>query len=119
MGDRINFAFKDREGHAVVLYSHWGATGWQHDIAGALEHARPRWDDSAYGTRMMISYLISDNLMDETGYGIYAVTDTSCLDSSFDQVIIIDFSDKTVIDGSVAVDWDKFVIAYSAGVPTS
>ena len=90
MGDRINFAFKDREGHAVVLYSHWGATGWQHDIAGALEHARPRWDDSAYGTRMMISYLISDKLMDETGYGIYAVTDTSCLDSSFDQVIFLE-----------------------------
>jgi hypothetical protein len=119
MGDRINFAFKDREGHAVILYSHWGATGWQHDIAAALEHARPRWDDSAYGTRMMISYLIQDSILDETGYGIYAVTDTSCLNGSYDQVIVIDFADKTVNDGPVSVEWDKFITAYFAGAPAT
>lgn len=112
MGARINFAFKDREGHAVVLYSHWGETTWQTDLANAIQHARPRWSDSAYGTRMMISYLISDQIMSELGFGIYAVTDVSCLNDSFDDVVIVDFADQTVRT-NVSVDWDKFVAAYS------
>jgi hypothetical protein len=117
MGDRINFAFRDSDGSAVVLYSHWGATGWQHDIAAALEHARPRWNDYPYGTRMMISYLIQDSILDETGYGIYSVSG-----DNFDlgeETIIIDFSHKTVSDGAVSVEWDKFVMAYFAGAPAT
>lgn len=112
MGARINYAFKDREGHAVVLYSHWGETEWQRDIAMAIEHARPRWSDSSYGTRMMISYLIQDSVLDETGFGIYAVTDVSCLEDSGDPVIVIDFGNQTVTD-SVPVDWNAFINAYA------
>jgi len=40
MGARINFVFKDSEqGPVVVLYSHWGQTEWESDIAAALLHA--------------------------------------------------------------------------------
>jgi len=52
MGARINFVFKDAEAavgeptSSVVLYSHWGQDGWEVDIAKALEHAKPRWNDS-------------------------------------------------------------------------
>ncbi len=61
MGARINYVFKDSEtGPMVVLYSHWGETEWQRDLAQALQHAKPRWDDSSYGTRMIISYLMAD-----------------------------------------------------------
>ncbi len=35
MGARINFVFKDSAvGPSLVLYSHWGQTEWEVDIAG-------------------------------------------------------------------------------------
>jgi hypothetical protein len=48
MGARINFVFKDVQTRCilhVVLYSHWGETEWQRDLAMALQHAKPRWRD--------------------------------------------------------------------------
>ena len=111
MGARINFVFKDSEsGPSVVLYSHWGQTDWQTDIAAALDHARPRCSDSSYGTRMMISYLIQDSVLGETGFGIYAINNDSY--DLGEQTVVIDFVNKTVTD-NVSVDWDKFVAAYS------
>jgi hypothetical protein len=111
MGARINFVFKDSEqGPVVVLYSHWGQTDWQTDIAAALTHAKPRWNDSSYGTRMMISHLIQHSILDETGFGIYAI-DQDGYDLG-EQTILIDFTNKTVTD-NVSVPWDKFVAAYS------
>lgn len=113
MGARINFVFKDGTDSSVVLYSHWGQDSWETDIAAALVHAKPRWFDSTYGTRMMISYLISDSILDETGFGIYAVSG-----DNFDlgeQTVVIDFVNKTVTD-NVPVDWDAFINAY-ASVP--
>jgi hypothetical protein len=111
MGARINFVFKETtDGPSVVLYSHWGQDSWETDIAAALEHSKPRWNDSSYGTRMMISYLIKESILDETGFGLYAVNGTN-----FDlgeQTVIIDFVNKTVTD-NVSVDWDKFVAAYA------
>jgi len=110
MGARINFVFKDSEkGPLVVLYSHWGQTEWQTDIAAALQHSKPRWQDSSYGTRMMISYLIKDSIMDETGFGIYAI-DQDGYDLG-EQTVIIDFITKTVTD-NVSVSWDAFINAY-------
>lgn len=111
MGARINYVFKDSEsGPSVVLYSHWGQDSWQQDIASALNHARPRWNDSSYGTRMMISYLIQDQVMDETGFGIYAVVGDNY--DLGEQTVVIDFVNKTVTD-TVSVDWDAFINAYA------
>jgi hypothetical protein len=109
MGARINYVFRDGTDTSVVLYSHWGQTEWETDIAGALQHAKPRWDDSAYGTRMMISYLTQHNVLDETGFGIYAVAEGSY--DLGEQTVVIDFTNKTITD-NVAVDWDKFILAY-------
>jgi hypothetical protein len=111
MGARINFVFKDSEqGPSVVLYSHWGQDGWETDIAAALEHSKPRWGDSSYGTRMMISYLIQHNILDETGFGIYAIEGNNY--DLGEQTVLIDFITKTVTD-NVSVPWDKFVAAYA------
>lgn len=113
MGARINFVFKDsEEGPSVVLYSHWGQDSWQTDLASAIEHAKPRWGDSSYGTRMMISHLIQHSILDETGYGIYAITGNNY--DLGEQTIVIDFSNQTVTD-NVSVKWDRFISAY-AGV---
>jgi hypothetical protein len=110
MGARINYIFKDGTGIATVLYSHWGQDNWQHDIALALEHALPRWSDSSYGTRMMISHLIKDSIMDETGFGIYAINDSN-LDLG-EQTVVIDFTNHTITD-DVTIEWTKFVAAYA------
>lgn len=112
MGARINFVFKDGSDSSVVLYSHWGQTDWQTDIAGALEHAKPRWNDSSYGTRMMISYLMQHEILDEHGFGIYSINNVGSMDLG-EQTVVIDFVNKTVTDIH-PVPWDKFVAAYKA-----
>jgi hypothetical protein len=117
MGARINFVFKDSEdGPSVVLYSHWGQSEWETDIAGALQHAKPRWEDSSYGTRMMISYLMQHNILDETGFGIYAINGNNY--DLGEQTVVIDFTNKTITD-NVSVDWDNFVLAYSPKILVS
>ena len=116
MGARINFVFVESEpalgepSAHVVLYSHWGQTEWQQDIAMALEHSRARWNDSSYFTRMMISYLIQDSVLDETGFGIYAINGTNY--DLGEQTVVIDIANKTVID-NLPVDWDAFINAYA------
>jgi hypothetical protein len=115
MGARINFVFKDSEPAIgepyayVVLYSHWGQDSWQPDLAMALQHSKPRWNDSSYATRMIISYLMQDAVLDETGFGIYAINDTNY--DLGDQTVIIDFINKTVTDIH-PVKWDNFIQAY-------
>ena len=112
MGARINFVFKDSaEGPSVVLYSHWGQDNWEIDIAAALQHSKPRWGDSSYGTRMMISYLTQHNVLDETGFGLYAINGTNY--DLGEQTVIIDFTNQTVTD-NVPVEWDKFIAAYAS-----
>jgi hypothetical protein len=106
MGARINFVFKDSEPAVgepaawVVLYSHWGADTWQFDIANAINHASPRIgiNDTSYGTRMMISYLMSETILEETGYGIYAITNSGSMDL-YHETVVIDLVNKTV-DGT-------------------
>jgi hypothetical protein len=110
MGARINFVFKDSEqGPMVVLYSHWGETEWQRDLAMALQHSKPRLGDSSYGTRMIISYLMQDCILEETGFGIFAIANDG-LDLG-DPTVLIDFTTNTVTD-RVSVPFDKFMGAY-------
>jgi hypothetical protein len=116
MGARINFVFKDREDKpAVVLYSHWGQDEWQRDLAMALQHSKPRWSDYAYFNRMMISYLMQDSLLDETGFGIYAITGTDY--DLGDTTVVIDIAKETIIDdnGNI-VAWLDFINAYAPKV---
>lgn len=110
MGARINFVFKDGTDSSVVLYSHWGQDSWEPDLAEALVHARPRLDDSSYGTRMIISYLIQHNILDETGFGIYSIVNNGSMDLG-EQTVIIDFVNKTVTDNH-PVEFGAFVNAY-------
>jgi hypothetical protein len=95
MGARVNFIFNDGTPHAVGLYSHWGADSWEHDLAQAIKHAEPRKGDYSYWTRMVISHLIQNELLDETGYGIYAINPTST-PSIYDEVVEIDLVKSTV-----------------------
>jgi hypothetical protein len=113
MGARINFVFTDGTDSSVVLYSHWGQDTWQPDLAMALQHSKPRWSDSSYGTRMIISYLIQDAVLDQYGFGIYAINGTNY--DLGEQTVIVDFVNKTVTDIH-SVSWDDFVQAYGPKV---
>ncbi len=95
MGARVHFVFNDGSKSAVVLYSHWGADSWEQDLAQAIRHAEPRKGDYSYWTRMVISHLIQNELLDETGYGIYAIDPTST-PSIYDEVVEIDLVNSTV-----------------------
>jgi len=113
MGARINYIFKNSEPAIgepysyVVLYSHWGEDNWEQDIAIALDHARPRWGDESYLTRMVISYLIKDQLLDQHGFGIYAINDIT--HDLGDTTVIVDINQETIIDGDKKLDWDLFI----------
>jgi hypothetical protein len=114
MGARINYVFKDSLTHpSVVLYSHWGETEWQRDLSMALQHSRPRWIDASYATRMMISYLTQDSVLEETGFGIYAVNGPNY--DLGERTVVIDFNTKTIYEAGsdIRVKWDAFVNAYA------
>jgi hypothetical protein len=70
MGDRANFAFVDRKGDSIVLYGHWAGHQMLNRLAEAVGHARPRWNDSSYATRIAVSRLVSDQWNMETGWGL-------------------------------------------------
>lgn len=96
MGARCTFVFKQSEDLAVALYSHWGEDSLHRDLALALQHAAPRLTDHSYGTRMAISYLLKDNILDETGYGIYACNPNDL--GFMDHPILINLVNSTIED---------------------
>jgi hypothetical protein len=69
MGSRTNFQLKDFHG-SIWLYSHSGGDFKSSDLAMALIKAEPRWSDTAYGIRIVISQLIGERWPYETGFGI-------------------------------------------------
>jgi hypothetical protein len=97
MGARVNFVFDDGTESLVVLYSHWGAETWQDDLAGALDHAQNRKGDHSYFTRMVISHLIKDEILMETGFGIYAIGRDD-IGETFDKTVVLDLLSNTVTD---------------------
>jgi len=96
MGARVTFVFNDGTDHAVGLYSHWGADSWEHDLAQAIRHAEPRRGDTSYFTRMVISHLIQNELLDETGYGIFAMNPNEPTQLWATEVVEIDLVKETV-----------------------
>jgi hypothetical protein len=97
MGARINYVFDDGTESLTVLYSHYGEYTWQDDLAGALDHAKPRLGDHSYFTRMIISYLIKDSILNPTGFGIYAIKNTE-ISEMWDKVVVIDLVNSLVTD---------------------
>ena len=90
MGARVNYIFDDGTNALTVLYSHWGAESIDYDLEQAFEHADVRLGDNSYWTRMVISHLIQDEILDETGYGIFAITrdEINTLDNWGENVIV-------------------------------
>jgi hypothetical protein len=107
MGARCTFVFKQSEDLAVALYSHWGEDSMHSDLAQALQHAAVRNGDTHYYTRMAISYLLKDSILDETGFGLYACNPN---DLGFaDHPILIDLTNNTITDETGSHDINSFV----------
>ena len=97
MGARINFVFDDGTDSLVNLYSHWGESNWEDDLIGALIHAQPRKGDTSYFIRMVISHLMKDYVLDETGFGIYAIN-RSEIANNFDKTVVLDLVNNLLTD---------------------
>jgi len=111
MGARCTFVFKQSEDLAVALYSHWGEDSMHSDLAQALQHAVVRKSDNEYYTRMAVSYLLKDSILDETGFGLYACNPN---DLGFaDHPILIDLTNNTITDETGSHDIDSFVNYHS------
>ncbi len=111
MGARCTFVFKQSEDLAVALYSHWGEDSMHSDLAQALQHAVLRKSDNEYYTRMAVSYLLKDSILDETGFGLYACNPN---DLGFaDHPILIDLTNNTITDETGSHDIDSFVNYHS------
>jgi len=98
MGARINFVFDDGTDSLVNLYSHWGESNWENDLIDALVHAQPRKGDYSYFTRMVISHLMKDQMLDETGFGIYAISRSEIGNQSFDKTVVLDLVNNLLTD---------------------
>ena len=125
MGARCTFVFKQKEDLGVALYSHWGEDSMYQDLAQALQHAAVRKGDIEYYTRMAISHLLKDSILDETGFGLYACNPNDL--GFMDHPILIDLTNNTISHDDVNhKDIDSFInynlpdpIAVDAGIPTA
>ena len=97
MGARINFVFDDGSDAVTILYSHYGEYTWQEDLSAALDHAKPRQGDYSYFTRMIISHLMQDAILSETGFGIFAIKRDE-ISTLFDKVVVLDLVNSTLTD---------------------
>ena len=91
MGDRANFGFVQPNGNTIVLYGHWAGHQMLGRLADAVIAARPRWNDTAYATRIAISQLIKDDWNSETGWGLHV---NEIADNEH-KIAIVDFSQQT------------------------
>lgn len=95
MGDRATFGFrKDKNSQPIWLYSHWGGVNRVHDLANAIEAARPRWTDYHYANRIAISQIVGDDWSGELGYGISLGEDMPHPD--YDTILIVNWESREV-----------------------
>lgn len=114
MGDRIVYTIKQDKDLSLNLYSHWGGYDRFENLANALQAAQPRWDDSAYAARIIVSQLIGDQWAEETGFGLWASTEGGSYGGDHPD-ITIDLVYKTISDETGTHTFEQF-IAYH-GMP--
>lgn len=109
MGARTNFHFKTEEG-MLTLYSHWGGDSKDVDLAMALQKAKPRFGDTGYALRIVISQLIGSDWDSETGFGIYVGPEGGEEEYHY---TMVDFTTNTVIDTNSSHTIDEYINYYA------
>jgi hypothetical protein len=116
MGDRIVYSISQDSDLSINLYSHWGGYGRFELLANALEKARPRWDDTSYATRIIVSQLIGEGWNDETGFGLWASSNEHGHYGGDHPDIVINLINKTVEDETGTHSFDSFISYHSSEV---
>jgi len=115
MGDRIVYTIRQDSNLSVNLYSHWGGYDRFINLARALQAAEPRWNDSSYATRIIVSQLIGDQWADEIGFGLWA-SDEQGMYGGDHPDIIIDLVNKTVEDETGTHLFADFINYHAANI---
>lgn len=108
MGDRIVYTIKQDSKLSLNLYSHWGGYDRFITLASALRAAEPRWNDTSYAARIIISQLIGDQWAEETGFGLWASNEEGMYGGDHPD-IIVDLVNKTVIDETGTHTFESFI----------
>lgn len=108
MGDRVVYTIKQDKDLSINLYSHWGGYDRFTSLAKAIEAARPRWTDTSYCTRIIVSQLIGNDWADELGFGLWASSEHGLYGGDHPD-IVIDLVNKTVIDETGTHSFDSFI----------
>lgn len=95
MGDRRQVVIS-RGNEKVYLYTHWDGYELPEIVRAALGRGANRWDDAPYLTRIIFCEMVKDDVMSETGAGIWS----SSMDSEYDD-IFINLDEQTVKIGDV------------------
>ena len=113
MGDRIVYSIRQDKDLSVNLYSHWGGYDRFVNLANALRAAEPRWNDTSYGTRIIVSQLIGDQWNSETGFGLWASNEHGMYGGDHPD-ITIDLVNKTVEDETGTHTFESFINYHAA-----
>ena len=113
MGDRIVYTIKQDKDLSVNLYSHWGGYDRFEALANALRAAEPRWSDTSYATRIIVSQLIGDQWAEETGFGLWA-SDSGGAYGGDHPDITINLINKTVEDETGTHSFEEFINYHGA-----
>lgn len=115
MGDRRNIIITEKVGEpGVAIYTHWGGSEAEEDLAAALDApaARNRWDDTGYLTRIVFDRLTDGDHGSETGFGIYPSEDgsTAPCESAPGYDLIVETSTKRVFKlGKTQRSFEEFI----------
>jgi len=112
MGDRIVFSIRQDQDLSLNLYSHWGGYDRFVSLARALKAAEPRWNDSSYAARIIVSQLIGDQWGEETGFGLWASNEHGMYGGDHPD-IVIDLVNKTVEDETGSHTFEQFINYHS------
>ena len=112
MGDRIIYTIRQDKNLSINLYSHWGGYDRFVTLAKALKAAEPRWDDTSYAARIIVSQLIGTDWADETGFGLCASNEQGMYGGDHPD-ITIDLVNKTVNDETGTHSFNSFIEYHS------
>ncbi len=115
MGDRIVYSIRQDKDLSINLYSHWGGYDRFTALANAIRAAEPRWNDSSYATRIIVSQLIGDQWDQELGFGLWASTEHGMYGGDHPD-IVIDLVNKTVEDETGSHTFEQFINYHAAPV---
>lgn len=108
MGDRIVYTIKQDSKLSINLYSHWGGYDRFTNLANALQHAQPRWSDTPYATRILVSQLIGDGWNQELGFGLWASEEDGLYGGDHPD-ITIDLVNKVITDETGTHTFEQFI----------